>query len=278
VARHAYEPILRRDPLRNEKLQKYVRQQVRFWKRARGLPEDAEAEKKKNAYLTKLGLASKIQDSSKIPPWHLRHPAPGDVYEGTFMHPELTNEDRLDLTFTINSPTEGTISSEKGRFDETVTIKQDFPIEFEPGEARTRDQAHYIFCKFNPAWRDFESDLPPAEECFKYITHSMLQLWFLQATQVEGFPSEEEFRENAAEPDKGMTMDEFLKYTTSEDPEYVHKTFKGVFTGRRIQFEEDDLSFDGDFIPDAPGNIIGFLTANGREGGTFDLELKRPSS
>jgi len=269
----AYTPILRRDPLLNEKMQKFIRQQVRLWKRQRGLPEDDSEVKKKNAYLAKLGLASKIVDASTIPPWHLNHLAPGDVYEGGFEHPEMNDGDRMDLTFTVNSPTEGTIESDKGNFEEKVSIKQDFSITFGKGEARARDQTAYIFCKFNPGWRDFGSPMPPDEECFKHINHKMLQLWFQQATQVEGFPSEAEFRENAADPDKGMTMEEFLAYTTSDDSEYIDKTFKGIFTGRRIQFAEEDLKFDGDFA-EAKGNLVGFVSASGREGGTFDLELK----
>jgi len=248
-----------------------------MWKRARGLPETDADLKKKAAYFAKLGLANKFVDPATIPPWHLNHLSPGDVFEGTFEHPEMYGGEKMDLTLTVSSPTQGKIESDKGKIEETVEIMQDFPIAFEPGEARTLDQAHYIFCKFNSGWRDFDGPLPAEEECFSHLTHGMLQLWFEQATQVAGFPSEAEFRESAADPDKGMTMEEFLKYTTGEDPEYLDKTFKGIFTGRRIQLTEDDMEFDGDFVPDATGSIFGYMLFKGREGGQFEISLRKAS-
>lgn len=278
AALRAYAPILRRDPKENSGIDRFARQSTRLWKRQRDLPEDEKMEKKKEDYLRKLGLASKIVDRKSIPPWHLDHVAAGDVFEGYFAHPDILRAERIDFTFTANSLTGGGVSAEKVGMEADVTLRQDFPIAFGAGtEARNRDMAAYIFSKFNKQWRSFDQPYPTDEDV-SYLQLGGLRMFFNQIAQAVDYPPEEEFNQNCADPAKGMTLDEFMTYVLSEDPEYLEVSWEAVYTGRRIRFESesgDELLFDGDFSGDCPGAIFGFMTYNGVPGGTFEMNLKK---
>ncbi|CAE7380246.1 unnamed protein product [Symbiodinium pilosum] len=255
-------------------MQKYIGQQLRLVKRqeAGGFSNPTE---RKQLYLKKLGLDKKAEelDQKKLrPAWHLPHIVAGDKFVGNFQHPDLFRGEQVDLKFTATSDTEAQIFSKRGDIDDIVNFKQDFPIAFEPGEQKDQDMTAYTFHKFNEQWRDFKQPLPTDEEC-QHISLPMLQLFFKQVAGVEDFPSEGEYAENCADATKGMTREEFLKYLREESPDYLEKSFPGVFTGRRFQFSDGRLAFDGDFQIQGDNLIYGFVTLAGAPGGTFSLEL-----
>merc|ERR1712048_1317287 len=130
----------------------------------------------------------------------------------------------------------------------------------------------YIFSKYNPKWRNFDEDVPSDEE-LQYLPLAGLRLFFRLVAKVDDFPSESDFNAACADPSKGMTLDEFLKFTVGEDPSYLENGWKEVYTGRRIQFGDDDIQFDGNFIQDCPGAIFGFVAVKGTPGGIFEMDL-----
>lgn len=273
TARCAYEAICRRYPQQNDGVQRFVSQSARLWKRQRNLPTDDKMEKKKAAYLAKLGLAGRVKDKNAEPAWHLEHMSEGEVFEGYFSHPDVYTG-RAELTLTVTSPKQGSLQSNKAEIDFDADIRQDFPIAHEVGsEARNRDMAAYIFSKFNSQWRSFEEAYPLAED-LQYLSLVGLRTFFKQVAKVEDYPPESEFNDSCADPSKGMTLDEFLKYTLSEDPAYIEQSFPAVYTGRRVQFEGDSLMFDGDFVKDCEGAIFGYVSYKGKAGGVFELQLK----
>ncbi|CAE7495179.1 unnamed protein product [Symbiodinium microadriaticum] len=274
VARLAYKPILRRDPTVNQNMQKWMGQQLRLVKRqeAGGFSNPTE---RKQLYLKKLGLENKadeIEQKKQRPPWHLPHIVAGDKFIGNIQHPGLFRGEQLDLKFTATSDSEAQIFSKRGDIDDIVTFNQDYPIAYESGEQKDQDMTAYAFHKFNEQWRDFKQPMPKEEDC-QHMSLPMLQQFFKQVATVEGFPSEGEFAENCADASKGMTREEFLKYLRAESPDYLEKGFKGIFTGRRIQFTDGKLAFDGDFQTIGDNLIYGFVTLGGEPGGTFSLEL-----
>ncbi|CAK9013369.1 unnamed protein product [Durusdinium trenchii] len=276
VALSAYKPILRRDPKLNVKLQAWIRQQLRLVKRqeAGGFSEPNE---RKRLYLKKLGLdkkADELEQQKLQPPWHLNHIVAGDKFVGYFQHPELFDGEQLDLTLEAVSESEGTMISKRGDFDETMKLEQDYPIAFQSGEQKDNDMAAYTFHKFNEGWRNFETPMPSEADC-QHLTLPMLRLFFKQVADVEGFPSESEFAESCTDASKGMTREEFLTYLRAESPDYLEKSFKGIFTGRRLRLRDETLDFDGDFQSDAKNLIYGFVSFNGKPGGTFNLELTK---
>ncbi|CAJ1338650.1 unnamed protein product [Effrenium voratum] len=276
VARWAYKPILRRDPTQNQKLQVYAGQQLRLVKRqeAGGFSNPTE---RKQLYLKKLGLdkkAEELDQRKNKPAWHLNHIAAGDVFLGHFQHPGLSGNEQLDLKLEASSENEAILLSKRGDLDDTVSFQQDYPIAFEPGEQKDSDMTAYTFHKFNQQWRDFETSMPSEEDC-QHLTLPMLQLFFSQVAEVEDFPSKDEFAENCADPAKGMTREEFLKYLRAESPDYLEKSFPGIYTGRRLRFTDGKLVFDGDFQSLGDNLIYGFVTLDGKPGGTFSLELTK---
>jgi len=270
-------PILRRDPTDNANMQRWISQQVRLVRRQAGVREQDTADKmaaRKAAYLAKLGLGDKAKEvkEAKPRPWHLDHMVEGDVFKGTFQHPTINLGSAVDVLLTVTSPTTGTWKSVKGDFEADVQIDQDFPIAHEKGEARNEAMAAYIFNKFNAGWRSFGKPMPSAEE-LEYLSLGGMRMFFKQVAEVDNFPEEADFNEGAADPEKGMTKAEFLKYILDEDPEYLEGSFPNVFTGRRVRVGDEDLLLDGDFQPEAPGWIFGYAYIEGKGGGSFNLEL-----
>ncbi|CAL1133062.1 unnamed protein product [Cladocopium goreaui] len=276
VVMHAYKPILRRDPILNKELQTWMRQQLRLVKRqeAGGFSNTVD---RKKLYLQKLGLDKKAEELDQKqfrPPWHLKHVVAGDKFVGTFQHPDLYRGEVLDLTFEASSDTEANIFSKRGDLDDTVTLQQDYPIAFESGEQKDNDMAAYTFHKFNAKWRDFDGPMPSEDDC-QYLTLPMLQKFFNQAAGVEGFPTADEFAENCADSSKGMTKEEFLAYLRAESPDYLEKSFPGIYTGRRLRFTDGKLIFDGDYQEIGDNLIYGFISFDGKPGGTFSMELTK---
>lgn len=279
VARFSYNPINRRDPNDQKNLQKWILQALRLEKRqqAGGVTPTLA---KKQAYLRSLGLFEKADALSKGidgPAWHIPHMVAGDVFEGNFDHPNLKAGQSLDLTLTVTSPEEGVLESRRGGFQKTVYLSQDFPIPHEPGPEKDEAMIRWVFHKYNPVWRSFD-ETPPQDEDMQHIPLRMLQIFFEQATEVEGFPSEEEFKQNCADPEKGMSRAEFYSFLNDEDPEYLGNTFPSIYNGRRLQIYDQNLFFDGDFqVPrtELAGEnlILGFVSFDDVGGGTFKLEL-----
>jgi len=178
----------------------------------------------------------------------------------------------VDLKFEATSDTEANIFSKRGDLDDVVTLQQDYPIAFESGEQKDNDMAAYTFHKFNAKWRDFDNPMPSEEDC-QYLTLPMLQLWFSQTAGVENFPTADEFAENCADSSKGMTKEEFLAYLRAESQDYLEKSFPAIFTGRRIRFTDGKLIFDGDMQEIGDNLIYGFVSFDGKPGGTFSMEL-----
>lgn len=281
VARSCYNPINRRDPADQNKMQRWILQQLRLEKRQQsgGISPTLA---RKQAYLRSVGLNDQADALGKAlegPAWHIPHLVAGDVFEGNFDHPNLKAGQSLDLVLTVTSPEEGVLESRRGSFEKTVYLSQDFPIPHEPGPEKDEAMVRWIFHKYNPVWRSFD-ETPPQDEDMQHIPLRMMQLLFAQATEVEGFPSQQEFNETCADPEKGMTRAEFLSYLNNEDPEYLGKTFPAVYNGRRLQIYDQNLFFDGDFqVPstETAGEnlILGFVSYDDNAGGTFKLELRK---
>lgn len=262
-------------------MQKWILQALRLEKRqqAGGVTPSLA---KKQAYLRSLGLHEKadaLSESIEGPAWHIGHMVAGDVFEGNFEHPDLKAGESLDLTLTVTSEEEGVLESRRGDFRKTVYLSQDFPIPHDPGPEQDEAMVRWIFHKYNPVWRSFD-ETPPQDEDMQNVPLRMLQLFFEQATEVEGFPSQEEFNEKSADPEKGMTRTEFLNFLNDEDPQYLGQTFPSVYNGRRLQIYDQNLFFDGDFqVPrkEVAGQnlILGFVSLDDKGGGTFKLELTR---
>mmetsp|Transcript_51829 Transcript_51829/g.168453 ORF Transcript_51829/g.168453 Transcript_51829/m.168453 type:complete len:322 (+) Transcript_51829:50-1015(+) len=273
TALSAYGPVCRRDPQKFDAHERAVSAQLKYWRRQRKIPESDAAAAAKKKYLVSLGLGAKMQDNTGRPPWHLTSMVAGQQYFGLLAHPIVTQGNQVDLSLSVNSPTEGELDAKAGQFND-VKIMQDFPIAFE-GEQRTKDQVAYIFCKYNMKWRDFDGDLPKEEE-MQYLSFQGLQLWFAQAVGVPDYPPQEEFDKSCADPSKGMSKEEFMKYTLDDNPTYIEQTFKRIYTNRRVQLIEGDLILDGDFSEDAPGAIFGLAYLKGDQGkpGNFALTLR----
>jgi len=272
-----YDPILRRDPKVQANLQRWINQQAKLQVRQSGMPEaavkDAErAAAKKAAYLAKLGIA--VKEKTAQAPWDENHIAPGDVFKGYIEHPALQDGKRLDLRIVVEpSGKEAIATSEKGDFQRTFTLSQDFPITAAKGADRDRDMAHYVFSKFNAQWRKWEEPLPPRES-FDHLTLGGLRQFFKIVAKVDDYPPKEEFDAAASDPEKGLTIDEFLNYLQEDDPEYLDQSFIGVFTGRRVQFNDGSFNLDGDFSTKFRGAILGYAKYNGQVDGTFALQLE----
>lgn len=261
-------------------MQKWIGQQLRLYNRQAGNRERDTQDQmaaRKAAYLAKLGLGAKAQEvkeATKKRPWHIDHMVAGDVFQGTIEHPDIARGDKIDLTLTVASPTGGTWVSNKGQFEGDFEIEQDFAIEFEKGQARDETMAAYIFNKFNMGWRDFGGPMPKSED-LEHLSLRGLRMFFYQVAEVDGFPEESVFKENAADPEKGMTIAEFVKYIKDDDPNYLESTFPNVYTGRRVRIGNEDLLLDGDFQVEADGVIYGYAYVDGKPGGAFSLELAK---
>eukprot|EP00933_Yihiella_yeosuensis_P064177 TRINITY_DN6752_c0_g1_i4.p1 TRINITY_DN6752_c0_g1~~TRINITY_DN6752_c0_g1_i4.p1 ORF type:complete len:340 (-),score=59.93 TRINITY_DN6752_c0_g1_i4:139-1158(-) len=275
VALNAYTAIQRRDKVTEANMNKYIKQMLKVRKRELSSASTGEAwsasDEKKAAYLKRLGLGNKIKQKDPKP-WHFEHIAAGDTFEGNFEHPGLNSGTRVDLVLEVTSPTEGVLSSQRGGFESDVKIEQDFSIAYEKGEQRDQDITAYVFQKYNRQWRDFSSPLPTDEE-MQYLSHGGLQLFFFQAAEVEYFPPEEDFRKACADPEKGMTRAEFLAYIRAEDPDYLDKTLKAIFTGRRLRLSSTDFDLQGDFQDIYFGMMVGYAKFEGKPGGLWSLDL-----
>lgn len=264
VGREAVKQILRRDPLVNENMQRFVKLNLKVTKRQVGTRQRDAA----MARLAKLGLADKIQVSSGI--WHDKHPAVGDVYSGYYTHPDDSDDMEVRTPVEITITGEGTADWKENEDFGKATFQSDFAI------IDDRDRAMYLFNKFNLQWRDFSKPVPTPEE-LEYVSLSGLRKFFEQVASVQGFPSEEEFSGACADPSKGMTLDEFLAWLAADDPAYLSKTFKDIYTGRRIRFETEEtgryIVLDGDFQNDVDGVIIGYMELEGKTGGSFNVKL-----
>lgn len=262
-----YNPILRRDLYINKNMQRYITQQEKSELRQGTGSGDVSdrAAKKKAAYLAKLGIKPKERDA-----WDCEHMKAGDNFAGFVEHPDFG---RVDLTVNVNSYDEVTWSSKKGEFEETATMRQDHPIGGKSNpEQRKYDIAAYIFSKFNFRWRDFENMPPITIEDVEHIDLPGLQLWFELVASVKGYPAEEEFKAACTDPSKGMSREDFVKFT-DEDPTYLDVTLPTHYTGRKIKIFDSELELDGDFSSKARGFIFGYATYKGKPGGEFTLSL-----
>merc|ERR1711862_334822 len=117
----------------------------------------------------------------------------------------------------------------------------------------------------------------PTRDEMKYMGVEELRIFFELVAQVKDYPEDDEFRGACAEPEKGMTKEEFLTYLHSDDPEYLSKSFVGVYTGRRLNLVADNspFKFDGDFQRELSGMVFGYVAYNGVSGGTFKLKLQQ---
>lgn len=272
IARSAYATIQRRDYETNEKLKRWVRQQIRLNQRQEAggaaLNDAARA-----AYLQKLGLGDKIKAAKAKQPWHLNHMKAGEVYVGFIEHPDVRAGMRTDIALTVQSPTQGMLECPRANFEGSVDIEQDFPITFEPGEQRDQDIAAYIFQKYNNKWRDFEGAIP-VDADMQHLSLPELQLFFFQVAEVKNFPPEDVFREACSDPEKGISRADFLKFIKDQDPEYLETLFSTYHTGRRFRLIGDVIELQGDFHPDEDGFIHGYGKLEGKPGAAFMLELK----
>jgi hypothetical protein len=274
-------PILRRDPKFNAMLQRWVNQQKRLFTRESGMREketEEDALKRKANKLMRLGLKDKAeavlrQMSEPMPAWHIPHMVEGDVFKGTIEHPAFNRGESTDFMLKMTSATEGLLESTKASFEERVQIKQDFAIPFEKGQERQDAMMSYAFNKFNMNWRRFDVPVPTDME---YLSLDGLRLFFFQVAEVEGFPSESEFQKSVADPAKGMTKAEFKSFVLDEDPEYLEKGFKAIYTGRRVNVIGERMQLDGDFQEDAKGCIFGFGTFDEKDGGQFNIRYVQP--
>lgn len=265
----------------NKMLQRWVGQQLRLFTRESGLREketEDSAAKRKARALARYGLINKAEEIAKNnqqpkPAWHIPHMVEGDTFKGTMEHPDFNRGESTDFTLTLTSATEGLLSSPKADFEEKVQVKQDFAIPFERGAERDSAMLAYVFNKFNINWRRFDVPVPTELE---YLSLQGLRLFFLQVAEVQGFPEESEFQKSVADPAKGMTKAEFKSFVLDEDPEYLEKTFKAIYTGRRMNVVGQAMQLDGDFQDAAKGCIFGFGTFNGKEGGQFNLRYVTP--
>lgn len=231
-------------------------------------------EVRRNRYLEQMGLLDKLKKQREKPPWHLNHLKAGDKFVGWIEHPDVSKGERCDLELVVTSTTEGEWESRRGDFASTVDINQDFPISYQAGPEKDEDMVNYIFHKFNKKWRNFDGPKPELSE-MEYLGLSGLRLFFNLVAEVEGFPEEADFNQACADPSKGMTKAEFLKYIKGEDETYLDMTFPSIYTGRRVNFAANDFELDGDFVLEAEGVILGYARYMDRAGGTFSLELVR---
>lgn len=262
-----YNPILRRDPKKNAALDRFLGQVEKLQARAKGGADGDLARAKKLAYLAKLGIQKKESG-----PWDAEHMKAGDKFGGYVEHPKLG---KIDIKLVVDSYDKVTWSSVKGEFDRTAKMAQDHPIALE-GDLRKMDQAAYIFSKFNMRWRDFKGPMVTKEDV-EHIDLKGLQFWFELVASVKDYPSEEEFTAACTDPSKGMSREDFIKFT-AEDPTYLDVTMPTWRnTIRRIRMFDSDLELDGDFMEKARGTIAGFASWQGFEdfdnSGTFELKL-----
>jgi len=276
VTRRALGPIIRRDPQINKSLQQWVRQQLRVLNREAGKREKDTTDKenaRKAAYLARLGLGEKANKAlAKKKPWHLSHLVEGDVLGGSFEHPAIAGGAKVDLRLTVTSSAGGTWVSTKRGFESEFELQQDFPIVWEKGEARDESMVTYIFNKYNAGWRNLQEPMPDATS-LEHLSLQGLRMFFGDVAQVEGFPDEAEWKGAVADPDKGMTKAEFVKYIKDEDDNYLESAFPNVYTGRRVRFSGEELMLDGDFQASANGKVLGYTFFKGEAGGTFALSL-----
>jgi len=274
-------PILRRDPSVNKMLQRWVGQQQRLFTRESGMREketEDSAAKRKARALARYGLANKaneiaMKSQQPKPAWHIPHMVEGDAFKGTIEHPDFNRGEVTDFALQLTSATEGVLSSSKVNFEEKVQIKQDFAIPFEKGPERDAAMLAYVFNKFNMNWRRLDVPVPTELE---YLSLEGLRLFFLIVAEVPGFPEESEFQKSVADPAKGMTKAEFKSFVLDEDPEYLEKTFKAIYTGRRMNVVGQTMQLDGDFQDSAKGCIFGFGTYDGKDGGQFNMRYVQP--
>lgn len=273
VTCRAFEPINRRDLNLVPKIERYIGQQVAIEGRWTTATTGRDIAKKKRK-LEKLGLfeRAKMLDKIQLRPWHIEHLAAGDVLEGVIQHDSLTKGQRVKFLMNITSPTTGVWDIPETDLAGNVKIEQDFSIESIPGERRNRDMAAWLMQKYNSKWRDFEGPLPSSAD-LERINLQDLRLFFKDAAQVDDFPSEEEYGSNCANPEKGMTLDEFLKYVLSDRDDYLASIFPTLYWGRRLKISDGSLTLEGDFQEKVIGIIVGFSIYEGKTG-TFYLRLK----
>jgi len=259
----AYEPILRRDPTTNVNMQRWIQQQRQLV--ARQTKSDLQ-----RRFLEKRGLGDKLKAAQAAKPWHWNHLKPGDVFRGWFEHPDFEGGRRINVELTVTAEGEGKWVAQALEYEGQLQINQDHWISTEAGEQRDNDIAAYVFSKFNMKWRDFDQGYPTAEEVER-IGLEGLRMFFKQTSEVE-YPEEDEFNKVAADPAKGMTKEEFIKWIKGDNPEYLDVSLPTVFTGRRVRFQDDDVVLDGDF-QDTGGMILGYTEYAGTTGGLFSLRL-----
>jgi len=229
----------------------------------------------KVAKLRSLGLFEKADEleanilAKRKVAWHLNHPAVGEVWEGYLDHPDLQGGARVDIALVLDQtdPSKAMMSSVAGGFEGPVDVQPDFPISADYPQ-RLEDMTAYMFMKMNPIWRDFEQAVPSDEDCSRLPLFA-LRAFFAQVSVDNDvvYPSVEEFDKVCAEPAKGMSREEFVKWVLADDPNYMESAFPKVDTGRRIQISEEDFVLDGDFQEEAPGYIVGFVDFQGNPGG-----------
>eukprot|EP00929_Paragymnodinium_shiwhaense_P015485 TRINITY_DN123585_c0_g1_i1.p1 TRINITY_DN123585_c0_g1~~TRINITY_DN123585_c0_g1_i1.p1 ORF type:complete len:344 (-),score=112.59 TRINITY_DN123585_c0_g1_i1:302-1333(-) len=276
VACEAYKAILRRDPYEQDKMQRWIKMQLKVWYRSVGVGGMGDFEKKKEALL-RLGLTEKVKqlEQQMLKPWHTEHLKVGDVYKGFFQHPTAGDGLRVDVEVEVTGADKGIMRAPAGEFpDKEVQINADFALTFEKGAQRNRDIAGYMFSKFNLKWRKLSGPLPTEEE-LNYIGLDGLRIFFKQIAEAENYPSEEEFNKVCADPSKGMSMDEFMNWALDDAPDYLEESVVGFYTGRRMQITDGKLVLDGDFQDTVKGLILGYATYDDESGGEFQLQLAK---
>lgn len=267
--RSLYPPILRRDPGIDKNMRIWIKWQNKARLRQMGVSE----QKWKEAEV-----------SPQVKPWHLVHTKVGDRYKGYMQHPDLQGDRKIPVVIEVIQPPttedqygEVRVISTKVGLNDPGTLIQDFAIEHTPGPKRTMDMATFCFMKASTKWLDFDNSTMPAPHELQRLKLDELRKFFERVTKVTDFPTDEEYKEACADPEQGMTKDEFIDWLESQEPGYVAKMYETVRTSRRMQIQTEDLFFDGEFSL-FPGLMLGYVNVDNKPGGKFEVELQKDAA
>eukprot|EP00403_Amphidinium_massartii_P039746 CAMPEP_0178451958 /NCGR_PEP_ID=MMETSP0689_2-20121128/43973_1 /TAXON_ID=160604 /ORGANISM="Amphidinium massartii, Strain CS-259" /LENGTH=331 /DNA_ID=CAMNT_0020077601 /DNA_START=110 /DNA_END=1105 /DNA_ORIENTATION=- len=266
LSRNAYPPLIQRPMEVESKIRRWNARQLKLETRQA-------ASQKAKRYLQMRGIT--LDRSKKA--WHLEHPRQGDIYTGYFQHPSFEGDERVEVTVKVISDEEGEWEAERVGFRGPVEIKTDFPVRTdEAGTPESLDVASWLFQRYNKRWRKF-SEGPPSEEELSRMTLDNLRFFFEKVAQTENFPDEDTYRKACADPDAGMTPEEFIAWLAQDDPSWMASAYSEVKTPRKIRIYDEDLMLDGDMIDTVPGLILGYAWYNDKPEGNFVLRLKEES-